>query len=231
MGVRRGFPRQSCRCEISTDRSSAPLVSCATSWIRSELKKNLRRGGAQRRHMTFLPNRVASVSPGPLGTAKNRVRSRETVKRWTSATTKTRYQAKCEGRDGHPCDPVELRFAGSAENQAVFPCVEGADPVHWTSKGQLDQITSVFGFQSVLDPSGSAAESPISPKTGHETFGKTENMGHTPATTVEKYVIVIEGSGVVYDGDDESEARGQFKQFVKLSKDQRSITLLKDGQT
>ena len=36
-------PPQSCRCEIPTDRSSAPLVSRATSRIRSELKKNLRR--------------------------------------------------------------------------------------------------------------------------------------------------------------------------------------------
>jgi PAS domain S-box-containing protein len=40
MGVRRGFPLQSCRCEIPTDTSLAPLVSRATSRRRSEPKKS-----------------------------------------------------------------------------------------------------------------------------------------------------------------------------------------------
>src|ERR1700726_2658054 len=40
MGTRRGFPLQSCRCEILTDTSSGLLVSRATSRRRSELKKN-----------------------------------------------------------------------------------------------------------------------------------------------------------------------------------------------
>ena len=41
MGVRRGFPLQSCRCEIRTETSSAPLVSRATSRRKSELKEKL----------------------------------------------------------------------------------------------------------------------------------------------------------------------------------------------